>query len=51
MLSTLLLDKITLLSANRNADAFPTALIRILVNLWSRCIKEEYVSTHNSSIL
>ena len=34
----------TLLSANQNMDDFLAALISIIVSLWSRCVKEEYVS-------
>ncbi|MCJ1381176.1 hypothetical protein MMC17_004285 [Xylographa soralifera] len=41
-LSTLLLDKMTLLSANQNMDDFLAALVSIVISLWSCCIKEEY---------
>ncbi|MCJ1402903.1 hypothetical protein MMC11_006124 [Xylographa trunciseda] len=41
-LSTLLLDKMTLLSANQDMDDFLAALISIVISLWSRCVEEEY---------
>ena len=50
-LSTLLLDKITLLSANQNMNDFLAALVSIVISLWARCVKEEYVSVYVQGLL
>ena len=41
-LSTLLLDKVTLLGSSQNIDDFPTSIASILTFLWAQCITEEY---------
>ena len=41
-LSTLLLDKLSLLGSNQDATTFPASIGSIVVTLWSRCIDEKY---------
>ena len=42
-LSTIILDKMSLLSVKRDIEDFPAALGLIVISLWAQCINETYV--------
>lgn len=43
-LSAVFLDKLSLLSMEKDSEDLPAAIGTVVLSLWSRCIKEKYVN-------
>lgn len=50
-LSSLLLDRILLLSPDQTDDGFIVEICRIMLDQWSRCLQEKYVRAYSLDII